>query len=63
MICLPEAFRLSPSSEDQITWARKGHNLLLLNFTFLCYFFKIENRKASGKQIIALLMINSQHIG
>ena len=49
---------------DQITWARKGHNLLLVNFTFLCYLFKIEtseegeSRKASGKQIIALLMIN-----
>ena len=28
---------------DQITWARKGHTLLLLNFTFLCYLFKIEN--------------------
>ena len=28
---------------DQITWARKGHNLLLVNFTFLCLFFKIEN--------------------
>ena len=23
---------------DQITWARKRHNLLLVNFTFLCYF-------------------------
>ena len=23
---------------DQITWARKGHNLLFVNFTFLCYF-------------------------
>ena len=21
-----------------ITWARKGHNLLFVNFTFLCYF-------------------------
>ena len=28
---------------DQITWVRKGHNLLFVNFTFLCYFFKIEN--------------------
>ena len=28
---------------DQITWARKGHNLLLVNFTFSCYFLKIEN--------------------
>ena len=28
---------------DQITWARKGHNLLLVNFTFLCYFLKTEN--------------------
>ena len=28
---------------DQITWARIGHNLLLVNFTFLCYFLKIEN--------------------
>ena len=25
---------------DQITWSRKGHNLLLVNFTFLCYFLK-----------------------
>ena len=24
----------------QITWAQKGHNLLLINFTFLCYFLK-----------------------
>ena len=28
---------------DEITWARKGHNLLLVNFTFLSLFFKIEN--------------------
>ena len=28
---------------DQITLARKGHNLLLVNFTFSCYFLKIEN--------------------
>ena len=28
---------------DQITWARKGHNLLLVNFTFLCYLFKIKH--------------------
>ena len=28
---------------DQITWARKGYNLLLLIFTFLCYLFRIEN--------------------
>ena len=27
----------------QITWARKEHNLLFINFTFLCHFFKIEN--------------------
>ena len=28
----------------QITWARKGHNLLFVKFTFLCHFFlKIEN--------------------
>ena len=26
---------------DQIIWSRKGHNLLLVNFTFLCLFFKI----------------------
>ena len=36
----------------------KGHNLLFVNFAFLCLFFKIENskegesRKASGKQTI-----------
>ena len=24
---------------DQITWVLKGHNLLFVNFTFLCYFF------------------------
>ena len=53
---------------DQITWARKGHNLLFVHFTFLCYFLKEktseegESRKASGKQIITLLMINSQNI-
>ena len=53
---------------DRISWARKGHNLLLVNFTFLCYFLKYktseegESRKASGKQIIALLMIKSQNI-
>ena len=42
----------------QITWVRKGHNLLFVNFTFICH-FNIENlseedesRKASGKQII-----------
>ena len=23
----------------QITWARKGHDLLFVNFTFLCHFF------------------------
>ena len=27
----------------QITWAQKGHNLLFVNFTFLCLFLKIEN--------------------
>ena len=25
---------------DQIKWARKGLNLLLVNFTYLCYFLK-----------------------
>ena len=51
---------------NQITWARKGHNLLFVNFTFLCYVLKEktseegESRKASGKQI--MLMVNSQHI-
>ena len=27
----------------QITWARKGHNLSFVNFSFFMSFFKIEN--------------------
>ena len=28
------------TTAGQITWARKGHNLLFINFIFLCYFLK-----------------------
>ena len=34
---------------DQITWARKGHNLLFVNFTFLCYFLK-EKTSEEGER-------------
>ena len=30
----------SQVASGQITWARKGHNLLFVNFTFLCHFLK-----------------------
>ena len=52
----------------QITWTRKGHNLLFVNFTFLCHFQNrkpLKKAKAEGPQVnkpFALLMINSQHI-
>ena len=53
----------------QITWARKWHNLLFVNFTFLCHFFlnrkPLKQAKAERPQVnkaFALLMINSQHI-
>ena len=53
----------------QITWARKGHNLLFVNFTFLFFFFlnrkPLKKAKADMPQVnkpFALFMINSQHI-
>ena len=54
----------------QITWARKGHNLFFVIFTFLyhCFFFNrkpLKKAKAERPQVntsFALLMINSQHI-
>ena len=46
----------------------KGHNLLFVNFTFICHFnieTSLKKTKAERPQVnklFALLMMNSQHI-